>query len=75
MTLLEAEERSMQQEIERITRKFADRVRGVDRVDVENAVRAEFDRWSSVAIREFVPIFVERSVRSRYRLLRTTGDN
>jgi hypothetical protein len=74
MTLVEAEERSVQQEIERITRKFADRVRGVDRMDVENTVRAEFDRWSSVAIREFVPIFVERSVRSCYRLLGATDD-
>jgi hypothetical protein len=75
MTLVEAEERSTQQEIERITRQYADRVRGVDRGDVERTVRAEFDRWSAVAIREFVSIFVERSVRSHYGLIGTTGHN
>jgi hypothetical protein len=75
MTLVEAGESLTQQDIERITRKYAGRVRSANREDVEATVRAEFDRWSTVAVREFVSIFVERSVRSHYGLLGTAGDN
>jgi hypothetical protein len=74
MTRVGAEKHSTEEEIERITRAYADRVDDVDRGDVEATVRAEFDRWSTVAISDFVPIFVERSVRSHYRLIGTTGN-
>ena len=59
-------ERSVDQEVERILAAYADRFSGVRRDEVETAVRAEFDRWSGVAIPDYVPIFVERSMRSQY---------
>jgi hypothetical protein len=73
MTLVGAEKHSREEEIDRITTAYADRVQNVERDDVEHTVRAEFDRWSTVAIPDFVPIFVERSVRSHYGLIGTSG--
>jgi hypothetical protein len=68
MALEGTPERSVDQEVQRILAVYAERVLDADHHDFETAVRAEFDRWSDVPIPDYVPIFVERSMRSRYDL-------
>jgi hypothetical protein len=59
------------QEVARITANYATRLRGVEPAELEAAVWAEFARRSEVTIKEYVPVFVERSVRLRYGLATT----
>jgi hypothetical protein len=68
MALEGTPERSVDQEVQRILAAYADRVVDVSHDEVESALRAEFERWSDVRIPDYVPIFVERSMRVRYDL-------
>lgn len=61
-------ERRVDQEVARITATYATRLRGIEPVDFEAAVWAEFAQRSEVAVKEYVSVFVERSVRTRYGL-------
>jgi hypothetical protein len=61
-------ERSVDQEVARITSTYSTHLRGIEPADFEAAVWAEFARRSEVTIKEYVPVFVERSVRTRYGL-------
>ena len=61
-------ERRVDQEVARITATYSTRLRGIAPADFEAAVWAEFARRSDVTIKEYVPVFVERSVRTRYGL-------
>jgi hypothetical protein len=54
-------------EIDRLTAELADRFRDVSPDVIEYGVRAEFDRWSSVPVHDFVPIFVARTLRGKLR--------
>jgi hypothetical protein len=72
MALEGTPERSVDQEVQRILAAYADRVLDVSHDEVETALRAEFERWSDVPIPDYVPIFVERSMRSRYDLFGVT---
>jgi hypothetical protein len=54
-----------EREIERLSAELSDEYH-VSPETLEAGVRAEYDRRSGYPIQEFVPIFVERSV--RYRL-------
>ena len=60
--------RRVDQEVARITSVYTGRVPGIAPAEFEADVRAEFARRSQVTITEFVPVFVERSVRTRYGL-------
>jgi hypothetical protein len=55
-----------EREVEQLSSELAERFQ-VARDVVESRVRAEFRRWSSVPIKDFVPIFVERAIRGRIR--------
>ena len=57
-------------DVERISAELVDAFDQVARDEIEQDVRAEFGRWSSSPVQEFVPIFVRRAVR---RKLRTPG--
>jgi hypothetical protein len=46
---------------------LADRFRDVPPEVIRCRVREEFDRWSAVPVRDFVPIFVERALRGELR--------
>jgi hypothetical protein len=59
------------EEVTRICDLYAPRLPEGERSGLVAAVRAEFDRRSGVAVSDYVHIFVERSVRSRYGLLRS----
>jgi hypothetical protein len=61
-------ERSVDQEVARITLTYSTRLRGIEPADFEAAVWAEFAQRSEVAIKEYIPVFVERSLRTRYGL-------
>ena len=53
-------------EADRLTADLVNRFRDVSPDVIECRVREEFDRWSGVPVRDFVPIFVERALRERY---------
>jgi hypothetical protein len=36
-------------------------------VDLEHRVRSEFSRWGDARVTQFVPVFVERTVRNELR--------
>jgi hypothetical protein len=55
-----------EREVDRLSAELADRFH-VAREIIEDGVRAEFGRWSTVPVQDFVPIFVERSVRGKLR--------
>jgi hypothetical protein len=50
--------------VESLYAEFGDRQ---TRNDLHRAVEHEAERWSTAPVKDFVPIFVERSVRSRLR--------
>jgi hypothetical protein len=54
-------------EADRLTTDLVDRFRDVPPDVIECRVREEFDRWSAVAVRDFIPIFVERAPRRQLR--------
>jgi hypothetical protein len=54
-------------EIGRLSAELADRFQDVSPEVIEYGVREEFVRWSSVPVRDFVPIFVARAVRGKLR--------
>jgi hypothetical protein len=56
-------------EIGRLSAELADRFQDVSPEVIEYGVREEFVRWSSVPVRDFVPIFVARAVRGKLREL------
>ncbi len=64
----DAAERHVREEVEigRLSNVLAEQFHE-DPTDVEPAVRDEFQRRSSSPIRDFVPVFVERSVRRKLR--------
>ena len=57
-------------DVERISAELVDGFDQVTADEIEQDVRAEFGRWSSSPVQDFVPIFVTRAVRQR---LRTPG--
>ena len=61
-------ERRVDQEVARIAATYATRLRGIEPADFEAAVWAEFAQRSEVTVKEYVSVFVERSVRTRYGL-------
>ena len=52
-------------EADRLTADLVNRFRDVSPDVIECRVREEFDRWSGVPVRDFVPIFVERALRGK----------
>jgi len=54
-------------EVDRLTADLADRFRDISPDVIEYGVRAEFERWSGVPVHDFVPIFVERTLRGKLR--------
>ena len=54
-------------EADRLTADLVNRFRDVSPDVIECRVREEFDRWSGVPVRDFVPIFVERALRGKLR--------
>ena len=53
-------------EVDRLSRELAERF-DVARDFIESRVQVEFRRWSSAPIQDFVPIFVERTIRGSIR--------
>ena len=54
-------------EVERISADLADKFDDVSLQVIESGVRAEFERRSSSPVQDFVPVFVERSLRGKLR--------
>jgi hypothetical protein len=54
-------------EIDRITDELTGEFDAVAPPTIEAAVRAEFDRRHDARVQDFVPIFVERSLRHKLR--------
>jgi hypothetical protein len=54
-------------EVDRLSAALANQFEDVSRDLIEEDVREEFDRWSDVPVRDFVPIFVERALRGKLR--------
>jgi hypothetical protein len=54
-------------EIDRIRGELADEFRDLSPDMIEAGVRNEFDRRSQYPVQDFVPIFVERSLRGKLR--------
>ena len=54
-------------EIDRITDELSDEFEAVAPPTIEAAVRAEFDRRHDARVQDFVPVFVERSLRRKLR--------
>src|SRR5262245_39740465 len=69
VTVLDRESLHVRNEVEigRLTAELSDRFGDVAPDTVEQAVRAAFSRRSDVPIQDFVPIFVERSIRRALR--------
>ena len=71
-----ASEPSRRELDDRDVRAVADRLReefrDTDDFDVEARVRDEFGRWSEARVTQFVPLLVERIVRSELRGRRST---
>jgi len=54
-------------EIDRITDDLTGEFEAVAPPTIEAAVRAEFDRRHDAPVQDFVPVFVERSLRRKLR--------
>jgi hypothetical protein len=54
-------------EVDRLSAQLADRYHDISPEVIEDGIREEFERWSAVPVRDFVPIFVERALRGRLR--------
>ena len=54
-------------EADRLTAELVNRFSDVSPDVIECRVREEFDRWAGVPVRDFVPIFVERALRGKFR--------
>jgi hypothetical protein len=54
-------------EADRLTAELVNRFRDVSPDVIECRVREEFDRWAGVPVRDFIPIFVERALRGKFR--------
>jgi hypothetical protein len=54
---------------DRLIVEMAGRFPDIPAERIEDGVRAEFGRWSTVPVREFVPIFVERTIKGKLRAL------
>ena len=64
-------------EADRLTADLVNRFGDVSPDVIECRVREEFDRWSGVPVRDFVPIFVERALRgalASQRVVRGGGE-
>lgn len=59
--------RGPDEQIETVVRRLTSTL-GVPREEIESAVRAAFDGWNDARVRDFVPIFVERELRGRFRV-------
>ena len=54
-------------EIDRITDELSNQFEAVAPPTIEAAVRAEFERRHDARVQDFVPVFVERSLRRKLR--------
>jgi len=54
-------------EADRLTADLVNRFQDVSPDVIESGVREEFDRRQGVPVRDFVPIFVERALRGKFR--------
>jgi hypothetical protein len=54
-------------DVERISSELTHEFNDVSPQDIELGVREEFDRRSDSPVRDFVPIFVQRSLRGKLR--------
>jgi hypothetical protein len=61
--------RHVQQELEvdRLSDALAEEFERADPDTIEIVVRAEFARRSRAPVQDFVPVFVERTIRQRFR--------
>jgi hypothetical protein len=65
-----SDETSEDREIRFVTARLIDELDGPDRQqEIEPAVESEFRRFDNARVREFVPVLVERRVRSNFRKL------
>ena len=58
-----AEQRSVEEVIDRLARKY----HGVDRLEIEKIVAAEHERYEGRPVRDFVPVLVEKSAKKRVK--------
>jgi hypothetical protein len=54
-------------EVDRLSDALAEEFERADPDTIETVVRAEFARRSRAPIQDFVPVFVERTLRRRFR--------
>jgi hypothetical protein len=62
----------LKNQIESVTRRLASTF-DLPADAIEPEVRAAFEEWDHARVRDFVPIFVERELRSRRRRASTNG--
>ena len=60
-----AEQRSVEEVIDRLTKKYPD----VDRGEIEQIVAEEHQAYSGRPVRDFVPVLVEKSAKKRVKAL------
>ena len=60
-----AEHRSVEEVIERLTKKYPD----VDRGEIEQIVAEEHQAFAGRPVRDFVPVLVEKSAKKRVKAL------
>ena len=54
-------------EVERLRAELADRFDDVPPDLIERDIRSEFERRAGYPVQDFVPVFVERSLRQKFR--------
>ena len=60
-----AEQRSVEEVIDRLTKKYPD----VDRGEIEQIVAEEHQAYAGCPVRDFVPVLVEKSAKKRVKAL------
>ena len=60
-----AEQRSVEEVIERLTKRYPD----VDRFEIERIVAQEHQAFEGRPVRDFVPVLVEKSAKKRVKAL------
>ena len=60
-----AEQRSVEEVVDRLTKKYPD----VDRGEIEQIVAEEHQAYAGRPVRDFVPVLVEKSAKKRVKAL------
>ena len=63
-------ETALEDQVATVVRRLASSL-DVPAADIEEEVRRAFEEWGEARVRDFIPIFVERSIRARLATAQT----